>query len=99
MLNLEQMKLPIKDIIKYVVFIFLLSGAYFTIQDDIKHLKEDNEVLSNRMDAHRDRISTYSDLPNRVKNVEKVLENIEDKLNVIHDGLVAKGIIAPRVNR
>lgn len=94
----EIRKLSIKDMIFIAGVILGIAGTYFKVQFDVDSLKKDNIRLSNSLDEYNNKLDKYSGLPRQIQDVEKTVDNNAKMLRVIHDGLVAKGIIAPRTD-
>ena len=91
-------KLTTKEIVAAFVFITSLSGTWYKMQNDVDNLLRANQELEKKMELYEARLIVYSGLPNQVKEVESTVQENAKMLNVIHDGLVAKGIIPPRRN-
>lgn len=94
----NKFKFTIKELITVVVLLLSMAGTYYKLQSDMDYLKADKAELSRKISELEHKINTYSSLPQQVETVSnKVAENGK-MLNVIHDGLIAKGIISPRRN-
>lgn len=95
---MEQVKFSIKEIITVGAIVLGLAGTYFKNQYDIDYLKEQNKNKTVTISELKAEINSYSSLPKQVKALQIKLESNARMLGVIHDGLIAKGIIAPRRN-
>ncbi len=93
---MKDLKLTLKEALTVIMFLLGIAGTYFKAQYDIDTIKADNIELSQKIERYNSRLSDYAELPNQVQDMEEIIENIKDMINIIHDGLVAEGIIPPR---
>ena len=64
-------------IVAILAFVGILAGSYFSnnkttavIQEQIKNIKEDISILSNRVDKHNNLISRMSVVEEKIKELE-----------------------------
>ena len=93
---MEQLKFTIKEIITVGVIVLGLAGTYFKNQFDIDYLKKQDTENKASISGIKKEIVVLSRLPSQVGSLQIKLESNARMLGVIHDGLIAKGIIAPR---
>jgi len=94
----DQFKLTVKELITAGTILLTVAGVYFKSQNDLEYLKKDNTELSEKVSGLEKQISTYSGLPKQVTELSANLKDNARMLGVIHDGLIARGIISPRRN-
>ena len=73
-------------IVAILAFVGTLAGSYFSnnkttavIQEQIKNIKEDISILSNRVDKHNNLISRMSVVEEHIKMLDEINKKREDK--------------------
>ena len=87
-------------IVAILAFVGTLAGSYFSnnkttavIQEQIKNIKEDISILSNRVDKHNNLISRMSVVEEKIKELENKGEREMLDLSVISNYLVVAVIL------
>ena len=94
----NKFKFTVRELVTAILILISILGTYFKLQSDMDYLKEDKVELSQKISELEHKINTYSSLPSQVETVSDKVAANGKMLNVIHDGLIAKGIISPRRN-
>lgn len=73
-------------IVAILAFVGTLAGSYFSnnkttavIQEQIKNIKEDISILSNRVDRHNNLVSRMSVVEEHIKMLDEINKKREDK--------------------
>lgn len=77
MSRIEVLSMSTEIIVAILAFVGTLAGSYFSnnkttavIQEQIKNIKEDISILSNRVDKHNNLISRMSVVEEKIKELE-----------------------------
>lgn len=77
MARIEVLSMSTEIIVAILAFVGTLAGSYFSnnkttavIQEQIKNIKEDISILSNRVDKHNNLISRMSVVEEKIKELE-----------------------------
>ena len=77
MARIEVLSMNTEIIVAILAFVGTLAGSYFSnnkttavIQEQIKNIKEDISILSNRVDKHNNLISRMSVVEEKIKELE-----------------------------
>jgi type VI protein secretion system component VasK len=75
--RIEVLSMNTEIIVAILAFVGTLAGSYFSnnkttavIQEQIKNIKEDISILSNRVDKHNNLISRMSVVEEKIKELE-----------------------------
>jgi type VI protein secretion system component VasK len=75
--RIEVLSMSTEIIVAILAFVGTLAGSYFSnnkttavIQEQIKNIKEDISILSNRVDKHNNLISRMSVVEEKIKELE-----------------------------
>lgn len=75
--RIEVLSMSTEVIVAILAFVGTLAGSYFSnnkttavIQEQIKNIKEDISILSNRVDKHNNLISRMSVVEEKIKELE-----------------------------
>ena len=88
--------ITIKDLVYIVVMTASLLGSYYAIASRVTVLELELKQADKEIAVLTKEIASFKDLPGDVESLTKLSIEIGKTVDIIRDGLIAKGIIKPR---